>query len=146
MNYEFNITLAIWPEQSELLRKIREGVFVIEQGVDVKIEWDGRDNLCQHALAYSSDKLPIGTGRILPDGHIGRIAVIPSWRGRGVGGALLEKLIKIAKERTIDQVYLNSQTHAIAFYQRYKFIPEGKVFMVAGIAHQKMTLNFSSNC
>ena len=139
---DFSIMLAKWPEQAELLRKLRESVFVIEQGVDAAIEWDGKDNLCQHLIAFSADNQPIATGRMLPDGHIGRIAVIPSWRGKGVGAAILENLIALARNADAEMVYLNSQTHALAFYQRFSFIAEGEVYMEAGIPHQRMTLKF----
>ena len=143
MASEFSITKASWPEQSEILFKLRERVFVIEQGVAPDIEWDGRDHLCQHAIAYSNNNKPIGTGRILPSGHIGRIAVRAKWRGKGVGGAILQYLIELARDASADKVYLNSQTQAIAFYRRFGFIPEGKVFMEAGIPHQRMTLVFA---
>ena len=146
MSTEYLIVKASWPEQSDLLKSIRESVFVIEQGVSPDIEWDGRDHLCQHVIAFTNTEQAVGTGRILPSGHIGRIAVKAPYRGKGVGGAILEKLITLAKENVsnnaIKSVYLNSQTHAIPFYQRFGFIPEGNVFMEAGIPHQKMTLKF----
>jgi len=135
-----SICKANWPEHSKLIRNIREIVFVLEQGVSRKIEWDGRDHLCQHAIALTHDNEIIGTGRLLPNGHIGRIAVLTSWRGHGVGSSLLSLLISLAQEANHDQVYLNSQTHAIDFYQRFGFITQGPVFMEAGIPHQRMEL------
>jgi len=143
----FHVSRALWPqqdivEQKEIIFSIREQVFVIEQSVDADIEWDGRDHLCRHVIAFSDDHAPIGTGRLLPGGHIGRIAVIASWRDKGVGSAILEALISIAREEETDSVYLNSQTQAIAFYKRFGFVPDGTVFMEANIAHQKMTLAF----
>jgi len=143
MSTDFYIVTATWPEQSELLRSIREIVFVIEQGVAASIEWDGNDHLCQHVIAFSGDDKAIGTGRLLPDGHIGRIAVIAAWRGKGVGAAMLEKLITLAKDAGAKKVYLNSQTHALKFYQRFAFVAEGDVYMEAGIEHQRMTLEWS---
>ena len=114
MSADYSIIKASWPEQSDVLKSIRESVFVIEQGVSSEIEWDGRDHLCQHVIAYSNTEHPIGTGRILPSGHIGRIAVNASWRGKGVGSAILKALINLAKENlkgsNIDSVYLNAQT------------------------------------
>ncbi|MCP3675822.1 MAG: GNAT family N-acetyltransferase [Gammaproteobacteria bacterium] len=140
MSADYSILKANWPDQADKLKKIRESVFVIEQSVSSEIEWDGRDHLCQHVIAYSNTEQPIGTGRILPSGHIGRIAVNVAWRGKGVGSAILKALIKLAT----DSVYLNSQTHAIPFYQKFDFVPEGKVFMEAGIPHQKMTLKLKA--
>ncbi len=143
MSTDFYIDNANWPEQSELLRSIRETVFVIEQGVAATIEWDGKDHLCQHVIAFSADDKAIGTGRLLPDGHIGRIAVIAAWRGKGVGAAMLEKLITLVKDAGAKRVYLNSQTHALEFYQRFAFVAEGDVYMEAGIPHQRMILEWS---
>ncbi len=140
MSTDYSIIKAIWPEQADELKSIRESVFVIEQGVSSEIEWDGKDHLCQHVIAYSNTEQPIGTGRILPSGHIGRIAVNASWRGKGVGSAILKALIKLAT----DSVYLNSQTHAIPFYQQFDFVPEGDVFMEADIPHQKMILKLNT--
>ncbi|PCJ48511.1 MAG: GNAT family N-acetyltransferase [Gammaproteobacteria bacterium] len=135
-----SIKKATWPEQSELIRTLREIVFVLEQGVSRKIEWDGRDHLCQHAIALTDANEIVGTGRLLPSGHIGRIAVMASCRHLGVGTALLNLLIDLAREANHSLVYLNSQTHAIDFYQDFGFISEGPVFMEAGIPHQRMVL------
>ena len=148
MSTDYSIIKANWPEQADVLKSIRESVFVIEQGVSSEIEWDGRDHLCQHVIAYSNTEQPIGTGRILPSGHIGRIAVIASWRGKEVGSAILKALINLAEENSddnnIDNVYLNSQTHAIPFYQRFGFVSEGDIFIEAEIPHQKMILRFKA--
>ncbi|MFT5452284.1 MAG: putative GNAT family N-acyltransferase [Enterobacterales bacterium] len=141
-----SISKATWPEHSELIRKLREIVFVFEQGVSRKIEWDGRDHLCQHAIALTADNQIVGTGRIKPSGHIGRIAVLNAWRGQGVGAALLDVLISIARDANHQQIYLNSQTHAINFYQRFGFITQGPVFMEAGIPHQRMELLIDHSC
>jgi predicted GNAT family N-acyltransferase len=139
MAISFTIAQSVWPENAQLIQQLRETVFVIEQGVDKKIEWDGRDHLCLHAIAFSDTNIPIATGRILPSGHIGRIAVLASWRSQSVGTGVLNKLIEVAKQAKLEKVYLNSQTHALAFYQRFGFISEGPVFMEAGIPHQRMT-------
>ena len=137
-----SIIKATWPDDTEQIKTIREHVFVLEQGVSAKIEWDGRDHLCMHVLAVTSEQEIVGTGRVLPSGHIGRIAVLASYRGQGVGKAILEKLITLALENSQTEIYLNSQTHAISFYQRSGFEVSGPVFMEAGIPHQRMRLIF----
>ena len=139
MATSFTIDQSVWPQNAELIQQLREAVFVIEQGVDKNIEWDGRDEQCLHAIAFSDSNIPIATGRILPSGHIGRIAVLAAWRDKGVGSGILKKLIDIAQASSLIKVYLNSQTHALAFYSRFGFISEGPVFMEAGIPHQRMT-------
>jgi predicted GNAT family N-acyltransferase len=121
---------------------IRYEVFVIEQNVPVELEWDDMDKVCLHAVAYDEQGQAIGTGRLLPDGHIGRMAVRKAARGTGVGGALLEALMARAKERGDRSVLLSAQTHAEPFYLRYGFVREGKEFMEAGIPHIHMRYDF----
>ncbi len=134
----FRVRTARWPEDAQILRDIRHEVFVREQSVPQEIEWDGRDGECLHAIALSNAGDAVGCGRLLPDGHIGRLAVRASWRGQGVGAALLQHLIALARAAGHDRVVLNAQTHAAGFYRRYGFVPVGDEFMEAGIAHQAM--------
>ncbi len=141
METSFTTREANWQEEEQLIYQIRLTVFVIEQGVSQSIEWDGVDDSCRHAISVSEDGNSIGTGRIKQSGHIGRIAVIKAWRGKGVGTALLNQLINIAKDSQLPKVYLNSQTHASNFYSQHNFIAEGPIFMEAGIPHQRMSLN-----
>ena len=134
----FRIRLADWDKDEGTLRAVRHAVFVIEQRVPVQIEWDGIDADCCHAIAEDAAGNAIGCARLLPDGHIGRLAVLAAWRGREVGGALLEWLIALARERGHRRVVLNAQTHALAFYERHGFAPVGDPFVEAAIAHQPM--------
>ena len=135
-----SIRAADWNVDRALLRAVREEVFVREQGVPVELEWDEFDPRCNHVVAEAAGKA-IGTGRLLPDGHIGRMAVLKSWRGLGVGSALLEALLRLAHERGIRRVRLNAQSRAMAFYQRHGFAAEGEEFIEAGIAHRSMWLD-----
>jgi predicted GNAT family N-acyltransferase len=135
---EFSLRLADWTHDADALRAIRRTVFVVEQGVPEALEWDDADPLCAHALAYDGDGNPIGCGRLLPDGHIGRMAVLRPWRGRGVGAALLALLVELARERGHRRAILNAQKDAVPFYARYGFIVTGDEFEEAGIAHRIM--------
>ena len=99
---------------------------------------DGRGLAHIVGLALA-DGRPVGTGRLLPDGHIGRMAVQAAWRGRGVGAALLQALIAEAGRRGMAQLALSAQTHALGFYGRFGFLPEGEVYDEAGLPHQVMT-------
>ena len=132
------IELMSWDEAREKASPIRFSVFVEEQRVPIEIEWDDQDAPSVHALAYSGASEAIATGRLLPDGHIGRMAVLKAWRGKGVGGAILERLIGVARERGDTAIELFAQTHALAFYRRYGFVEKGEVFEEAGIPHQAM--------
>ena len=105
----FTVRAAAWPRDMASLRAIRIAVFVVEQNVPEELEWDGIDPECLHALAEDRTGTPIGCGRLLPDGHIGRMAVLSDWRGAGVGAALLNFLIELARARGDREVILNAQ-------------------------------------
>ena len=119
---------------------IRHEVFVVEQEVPIALELDGADSECLHLLALDSEGRAIGTARMQPDGHIGRIAVVEPWRRRGVGSRLVEVLVESAREAGLTSVDLDAQVHALGFYQKLGFEPRGDVFMEAGISHQTMLL------
>ena len=135
---DFIVKAVNWHACERTLRAIRTRVFVEEQGVPEALEWDGLDEPSRHVVAVAADGTPIGTGRLLRDGHIGRMAVIKEWRGRGVGSALLERLLAIAGSMGMNEVKLHAQTHAIGFYARQGFTVEGGEFMEAGIPHVEM--------
>jgi predicted GNAT family N-acyltransferase len=132
------VTLGDWDAQREDAQAIRQEVFVVEQGVPVELEWDEMDAVCVHALARDPRGRALGTGRLLPDGHIGRMAVRKAARGAGVGAAILEALIREAAARGDQEVLLHAQTCAEAFYRRFGFVREGEEFMEAGIPHVRM--------
>ncbi len=134
---------AVWERDDEALRLIRFAVFVVEQHVPEELEWDGIDAACEHAIAEDEAGSPIGVGRLLPDGHIGRMAVLREWRGCGVGGAILERLVALARERGHAVARLNAQTHAMPFYRSHGFIPVGDEFDEAGIPHRAMERSLS---
>jgi predicted GNAT family N-acyltransferase len=117
---------------------VRQQVFVIEQGVPAELERDALDPVCAHVLARDGDGTPIGTGRLLPDGRIGRMAVLPAWRGKGVGEAMLEELVRAAIALGLSEVHLHAQLPACDFYARQGFLPEGGRFEEAGIMHLQM--------
>jgi predicted GNAT family N-acyltransferase len=131
------IELLGWEEARAEASRIRTAVFVEEQRVPAAIEMDDQDAVCVHALAYE-DGRAVGTGRLLPDGHVGRMAVLKEGRARGVGGAILERLVAEARRRGMKAVVLSAQTHALGFYRKHGFREEGAIFEEAGIPHQDM--------
>jgi predicted GNAT family N-acyltransferase len=128
---------ASWHADCDILSTIRETVFIKEQSVPVELEHDGLDATAWHVIALVKG-VPIGTGRLLPDGHIGRMAVLLDWRGIGAGGAMLGTLIQIARGLGMQRVMLNAQLHALPFYLHQGFQPVGDDFMEAGIPHRRM--------
>jgi len=131
------IELMAWEKARSQAAPIRVAVFVEEQGVPPDLEMDEMDAQCLHALAFQGERA-VGTGRLLPDGHIGRMAVLKEFRGQGVGGAVLAKLMGAAKSRGDREVLLSAQVHAVPFYREYGFEVFGEVYQEAGIPHQDM--------
>lgn len=138
---DFTVRQAGWPEERNLLRQIREPVFVEEQGVPLEMEWDDDDILAYHLIALDSAQRPIGTARLLGTGQIGRMAVVPEWRGRGVGAALLSHLLERAGATGQGKLFLHAQIDAEGFYAKAGFTAVGKVFYEADIPHRKMVLH-----
>ena len=128
---------ASWAEQQRDIGQIRLSVFVQELGVPEDRDFDGSDAGCRHALAFVGDEA-VGTGRIKPDGHIGRIAVLKPWRNHKVGSSILQFLLDMAKRDGLAQVYLNSQSSAVGFYEKFGFTQIGEFFVDAGIDHIRM--------
>ena len=138
MEDALSLRIVDWPEAEALVMPLREAVFVVEQGVPAELERDEFDAVSRHAVAQDANGAVIATGRLLPDGHVGRMAVAANARGRGVGGRVLEALVAEAGVRGLAEVVLNAQLQAEAFYRRHGFVPEGGVFLEAGIEHRCM--------
>ncbi|HEX8964729.1 MAG TPA: GNAT family N-acetyltransferase [Rhodocyclaceae bacterium] len=136
---EFRLETGEWDAMAADATAVRHRVFVQEQQVPPELELDEFDAASRHALARGPAGETIATGRLLADGHLGRMAVLPEWRGKGVGRALLETLMDEARRRGVARLALNAQTSATGFYERSGFVAEGGVFMDAGIPHVRMT-------
>jgi len=147
----FHIELCTWDSARRNAMPIRFAVFVEEQRVPEDIELDAHDASSLHALAWSDRDEPVGTGRLLPSegeggrrvGHVGRMAVLIPWRGRGVGSAILRALVDAAQARGDMEVVLSAQVHAMDFYRAHGFVEQGDEFLEAGIAHRRMRRRLS---
>ena len=131
------IELMPWQVACAHAAPIRTTVFVVEQNVPAALEMDAMDAQCLHAVAFEGGRA-VATGRLLPDGHIGRMAVLKEYRGRGLGGAILARLMAAAKERGDAEVMLTAQVHAMPFYAAHGFQAYGEVYEEAGIPHRNM--------
>ena len=141
MKTEVVVREALWESEGPIMAMIRRRVFVDEQHVPESLEWDGLDSDCQHVIAFNGEGEAIGTGRLLPDGHIGRVAVLPEWRKCGVGTAIMRQLIAKAQTEGLRSIQLNAQTQVLGFYEKLGFVALGEVFMEAGIPHRAMGLD-----
>ena len=131
--------LADWEADRPELERIRRAVFVEEQQISEKDEWDDEDAQSVHVLARLN-RDPVGTGRLSPAGKIGRIAVFAGLRGRGVGTQILLRLLEEARRHGIRKPYLHAQVQAVPFYEKLGFSREGDEFDEAGIPHVRMSL------
>jgi predicted GNAT family N-acyltransferase len=127
-----------WASLGEAASQVRVEVFVREQGVPPELEYDEMDAASIHCVAFEGERA-VATGRLLPDGHIGRMAVLGPWRRMGLGGRVLERLLELACERGHRCVRLNAQQYVEAFYRDHGFTTEGMPFDEAGIAHVAMS-------
>ena len=122
--------------------EIRNLVFCEEQKVSKEIEFDGLDQFCNHYLAKINE-LPIGTARVREQKKgtfkIERMAVLMRYRKKGVGKAIIKKILKhYLNLNNINKLILNSQIEAKDFYKKFGFVEVGKEFVEANIRHQKM--------
>ena len=142
MPSRLTVILAPWAALREEASSIRYLVFVDEQKVPAELELDAWDLQSLHALARDASGRPVATGRLLPDGHIGRMAVLREARSRGAGSLVLRALMAAARERGHAEVVLSAQTHAMGFYERHGYRAEGEEYDDCGIPHVDMRCRF----
>lgn len=138
MTHGFRVAPVEYAATARELHAVRDEVFVREQRVPVDIEHDALDPVSLHVLARDDAGQAIGAGRLTPDHRVGRMAVLPAWRGRGVGEALLAELTRVARAQGWRELTLHAQVGALGFYQRHGYLPVGPRFTEAGIEHQAM--------
>lgn len=126
---------ADWHSDRTAIRRVRLDVFVHEQHTPEKFEGDGLDESCLHALAPDAGDSPIGTGRLLDNGQISRMAVLASWRGTGGRSACIWSCSMFPARPSAD--------HSL-IYERYgsRLKAQGGKFMDANIPHRHMILDF----
>ena len=134
---EAQVRIADWRKDNAAIRRIRESVFIAEQGVPPELEWDGEDAEAVHFLAFAGE-LAVATARLLSDGHIGRVAVLKDWRNQKIGHALMSTTLAEAERRGLRRQLLSAQVHATRFYERLGFAVVGDEYLDAGIPHVEM--------
>jgi predicted GNAT family N-acyltransferase len=143
MSSDAEIGVVSWKVNKDILRGIREQVFIEEQGVPRDIEWDEHDKNATHFLVTLQGQ-PIGCGRRQDDGKLGRMAILAEHRGRGHGDALLQFMLHQAKTCGLRRLYAHVQQQAAGFYRQAGFHEFGEPFDEAGIAHigMEITLDY----
>ena len=144
MKNNLKIEIVKWIDGLSQLKNIREKVFIQEQKVTPQLEWDGMDEKAIHFLVFN-DKAAIGCARaIVIKDHmqLGRMAVLKEYRGQGIGSALLEKAMTIAKLNQLSAIYISAQCLAIDFYKKFGFEVKSDIYLDAEIPHRDMTLDF----
>lgn len=129
-----------WIDCQTAVSEIRMQVFVMEQLVPLDLEFDGLDQTACHWLAKDSRGQPVGTARLLNNGHIGRMAVLRPYRNNGVGSAIMRSIVAHTKQAGLLSLHLNAQITAEPFYQHLGFSRYGEEFMDAGIPHIAMAI------
>ena len=128
-----------------LCRQLRRVVFIEEQGVSEADELDDLDEVAVHLLAVL-DGVPVGSARLLTEGSmgkIGRVCVLQSARGKGIGADLIRAAVaRFRGVPGIAKVKLGAQVHALGFYAGLGFAPVGEEYLDAGIVHRDMVLTF----
>ena len=139
----FEIKNVTWQTYQAALKRVREQVFIFEQHVPIVLEWDDLDATALHLLALNQQGEAIGCARLIGDGNIGRMAVLKSYRGFGIGMALLNAAVTHYQQHGIRTVTLSAQTHAIPFYQKAGFEVCSEPYLDAGILHVDMRKQIS---
>jgi len=144
MKNNLKVEIAKWIDDHTQLKNIREKVFIQEQKVTPELEWDGMDENAMHFLVFK-DEEAIGCARAVVIKNymqLGRMAVLKEYRGQGIGSALLEKAMTIAKLNQLSAIYISAQCHAIDFYKKFGFEVKSDIYLDAEIPHRDMTLDF----
>ncbi|HVA81853.1 MAG TPA: GNAT family N-acetyltransferase [Candidatus Binataceae bacterium] len=138
---EIQVVAALSHTELEAAYAIRRRVFIVEQHVPEEIELDADDGRAFHALAIRGGQAA-GCGRYVEHGpgeiKIGRMAVLRELRRSGIGRAILEFLMRTAREHGYRRAILHAQLTAEGFYLRQGFTPVGEIFDEAGIPHRAM--------
>lgn len=137
---DFYLEPASYAVDFKDIRSVRNAVFVDEQQIPPEIEYDEFDLAAHHFLARNAERQPIGTGRLTPEGKLGRLAVLEGWRRQGVGKSLLLALIDKARALGLTEVTANAQIAAMGFYESFGFSQQGETFLEAGIPHRSLRL------
>jgi len=120
---------------------VRRQVFMAEQNIPEELEFDRQDVEALHMVVKDGERV-IGTARVLflanSQAKLERIAILRSFRRRGLGRGIISFLDEELKNREVAQVILHAQCSAAAFYKSCGFEESSSPFWEVGIKHIKM--------
>ncbi|AFY69907.1 GCN5-related N-acetyltransferase [Thalassoporum mexicanum PCC 7367] len=147
------IVVSNWQSDRAIIEQIRRQVFHLEQGVATELDFDGEDATATQLLAFYAGQ-PAATTRIRylslnfehesehePESQIAkieRLAVLTTYRRKGIGSKLMQAAIEVISDRGIKQVKIHAQAYVAKMYLQLGFEPQGEEFYEAGIAHLEM--------
>ncbi|OTG63176.1 GNAT family N-acetyltransferase [Acinetobacter silvestris] len=137
---QYTIRSGCWDDLHPHAKLIREQVFIQEQQIAAQDEWDEQDAVALHFMVYAENQ-PIATARLLQNNSIGRVAVLKSYRGKGIGKLLMEEIIQYAQKEKREFLKLSAQVYAIPFYVGLGFAVQGDEYLDCGIPHVDMWMN-----
>ncbi|ENV38442.1 GNAT family N-acetyltransferase [Acinetobacter venetianus] len=135
----FSVKQGSWDQLQQDAKLIRELVFISEQNIPEQDEWDDQDAISQHFVVYEQ-KQPIATARLLVNNSVGRVAVLKTYRGQGIGRLIMLEIIAYAQAQKRPSLQLSSQVHAISFYEKLGFSIQGDEYDECGIPHIEMVM------
>ena len=138
---DLTIRIAEPGPDREACHAIRRAVFVVEQHVPPEIEFDSLDSAAIHLLALTGNAA-VGCARMVDQGdrvRIGRVAVLPDARRRGIGSALVSRAVDYASSEGYECAVLHAQVVSLQFYKALGFAIEGDRYLEAGIPHITMS-------
>ena len=139
-----NLRIGDWQMLNTDAKFVREQVFILEQQIPAADEWDAMDEQAIHFVLFDTDQA-IATARSLENNSIGRVAVLKSYRSKGVGRLIMQQIIEHARTEKRQFLKLSAQLHAIAFYESFGFQVKGVGYLDCGIPHIDMYLKLKSD-
>lgn len=134
------------PEEVYQILRLRSEVFVVEQNCAF-LDADNHDQACQHLMGWSESGLLLAYTRIVPAGEcfdemsIGRVVTSPQGRGNGIGRALMERSIELARQlHGAGAIRIGAQCYLLKFYESLGFVVASDMYLEDGIEHVEMLL------
>lgn len=129
-----------WRKGGIALSSVRRTVFIEEQGVPEEIVFDAADAAAIHFMIWDWQGQPVASARLLPEGMVGRMAVVQQWRSQGLGDRLLYAAIIEARRQGLQELHTTARASAAGFYAQAGFEPLGDPFFISGIERRMMRL------